>query len=147
MSQSLTKLYVHLVFSTKNREPNLHRNELPNIYAYIIKTLADNHCFVEAIGGTTNHIHILFQLHKTISLSDLVRIVKTNSAKMINQTHHNCYWQDGYAAFSVSQSVLENVKQYILGQEEHHKVKSFQDELRQFLQAYDIPFDERYVWD
>jgi len=147
MPQSLTKIYVHLVFSTKNREPNLHKDELSNIHAYIVKTLADNHCYVEAIGGTTNHIHILFQQNKNISLSEVVRIVKSYSSKFISQTHHNCYWQDGYAAFSVSQTVIENVKQYINGQEEHHKHVSFQEELLSFFKAQGIEYDERYLWD
>lgn len=106
------------------------------------------HCPVICVGGTEDHVHILFMLDKNTALADVVEQLKRASSKwMKTQSPENRYfaWQEGYAAFSVSQSKMETVKRYIQGQAEHHKKVPFLDELKQFLEAYNTAYDERYL--
>ena len=150
MSQSLSKLYVHLVFSTKDRIDMIPPNELSNVHAYVAEVFNAQHNPAICVGGTTNHIHILFVLNKTTTIADIVRVVKSTTSKWINtqrgmMSRPFC-WQEGYGAFSVSNSHVEAVADYIRGQEEHHKQMSFQDEIRRMCQLYHIDLDERYAW-
>lgn len=150
MSQSLAKLYVHLVFSTKGRTETLPKQHLDEVYRYIAEILNSNHCPAIQIGGTANHIHILYIQSKTMTLSDTVRLIKSNSSKWINEKsgrYNSFSWQDGYGAFSISQSHVEAVQSYIKRQEEHHKKVDFKDEFRRLCHIYDVGIDERYVWD
>ena len=150
MPQSLSKLYVHLVFSTKGRTDTIPKTHLEEIHAYVAEILNNHHCPAIQVGGTANHIHILFILSKTMSISEAVRTVKANSSKWINQNNsplHPFAWQDGYGAFSVSQSHVEAVQNYIIGQEEHHKGIDFKDEFRRLCKKYNVEIDERYAWD
>ena len=150
MSQSLAKLYVHLVFSTKGRTETLPKQHLSEVHAYVAEILNQNHCPAIVVGGTANHIHILYVQSKTMTLSDTVRLVKSNSSKWINEKngHFNPFaWQDGYGAFSISQSHVDAVTNYIKGQEEHHAKTSFQDEFRRLCQLYDVELNEKYGWD
>jgi len=107
-------------------------------------------CPVLVVNSVEDHIHILFLLHRTVALSKVVEDVKKSSAKWL-KTQSDDYsqfaWQAGYGAFSVSESNVPVVKQYIADQEQHHRKKSFQDELRSFLRKHHIEFDERYLWD
>ncbi len=151
MSQSLSKNYIHLVFSTKGRTNTLPQQHLSEIHAYIAEILNNNHCPSICVGGITNHIHILFCLDKTQALSDIVRIVKSCTTQWINNKmgsllHHFC-WQDGYGAFSISQGHIPAVTNYINHQVEHHKKVSFQEEFRKICRIYNVALDERYVWD
>lgn len=175
MPQSLAKNYIHLVFSTKGRTETIPKAHLKEVHAYVAEILNYNHCPALNVGGTANHIHILFVLSKTMTLSDTVRLVKANSSKWINEKNGNLAlpssfspqqcsnadsalrsvrrpfnpfcWQDGYGAFSISQGHIDAVKQYIDNQEEHHKGVSFEDEFRKICKMYDVGLDERYAWD
>jgi len=151
MSQSLAQIYVHLVFSTKNRTPWLkdgsHRQEL---HRYLHGVCRNQNCPAVAVGGVEDHVHLLVRLGKTTSVSVLIRELKTESTKWIREksnTLSDFHWQNGYGAFSVSPSHLEALIHYIENQEEHHKTESFQDEFRRLLRKYEIEYDERYVWD
>ncbi len=149
MSQSLAKVYLHLVFSTKNREPVLAdawRDELFNVLGGTANNLG---CQSLIVGGVADHAHMLFQLGRTISIADAAGKIKSASSAWVNQTRGlsaEFHWQGGYACFSVSQSNVEAVREYIRRQAEHHARQSFQDELREWLRRYEIEWDERYVW-
>lgn len=150
MAQSLSSVLVHLVFSTKNREPLITsaiETELFPVMATVLRELKSPSF---AINGTADHLHMLFSLARTIAIADLVEEVKTSTSKWIKtkgRPFRNFHWQRGYGAFSVSQSQIQIVKRYIANQKTHHRRVTFQDEYRKFLNSYGIPFDERYVWD
>ena len=154
MSQSLSQLWIHIVVSTKNRYSFLKNLSLrERIYDYMASICSTLNCHTTIIGGTEDHVHFLTKLHKSIALSALIEEVKKSSSKWIKTLHDSnneldhFYWQRGYAAFSVSQSQIENVKEYIKNQETHHKKRSFQDELRQFLIQHSVPYEEKYIWE
>ncbi len=150
MPQSLAKIYVHLVFSTKERTKTLPKQHLEEIHAYVAEILNNNHCPAIQVGGTANHIHILYIQSKSIALSDTVRLVKSNSSKWINEKNgkFNVFaWQNGYGAFSVSQNHIEAVCEYIKAQKEHHSKTDFKSEFRRLCEIYDVPLDEKYAWD
>jgi REP element-mobilizing transposase RayT len=150
MPQSLAKNYIHLVFSTQDRRPFLTHATRPDLFAYITNLMKNMNCAVFQVGGVEDHIHVLFSLDKNIALSKFVNDLKTNSSKWLKTKSDNLIdfaWQRGYGAFSVSQSDLESVKEYIQNQVKHHEKMSFQDELRTLLQRYEIEFDEQYLWD
>ena len=150
MGQSLAKVYLHVVFSTENREPVLAepwRDELFNVLGGAANNLE---CQSLIVGGTADHIHVLYQLGRTISISDSVGKIKSTSSLWVNQTRGLAmpfHWQSGYAAFSVSQSNIEAVREYIRRQPDHHARESFQDELREWLRRYEVEWDERYLWE
>jgi REP element-mobilizing transposase RayT len=150
MPQSLAKVYLHVIFSTKNREPLLldaWRDDLFNILGATANNLG---CQSLVVGGMPDHVHMLFQLGRTIAMSEAISKIKSTSSLWINQTHPEktpFHWQAGYAAFSVSQSNIEAVRAYIINQAQHHAKQSFQDEVREWLRRYEIEWDERYVWD
>ena len=150
MPQSLACLYAHLVFSTKNREPFIVPDFAPRLYAYIGGILRETGSVLIEAGGMPDHIHLLVSLGRQASVADTVRAIKSNSSRWVHETFPNraaFAWQSGYGAFSVSYSNVEAVREYIRGQEEHHKVRTFQDEFREFLRRHAIECDERYVWD
>jgi REP element-mobilizing transposase RayT len=150
MSQSLARVYLHVVFSAKDRAPLLAdewRDELFRVLGGAANNLG---CQSLIVGGVADHVHMLFQLGRTITIADAVGKIKSTSSAWINQTRGLClefHWQAGYAAFSVSQSSIETAREYIRKQAEHHATQSFQDELREWLRRYKIEWDERYVWD
>lgn len=122
----------------------------PDLRAYLIGVLSNMGCYTTEFGGTENHVHILLTLNKSLAMTEMVGKVKSNTSRWIHQTYpqlHAFAWQEGYGAFSVSESKVEVVKKYIQNQVEHHKKQTFQDELREFLKAYGIEWDEKYVWD
>jgi REP element-mobilizing transposase RayT len=148
--QSLAKVYLHVIFSTKNRESVLADPWRDELFHVIGGTANNLGCQSLIVGGIADHIHLLFQLGRTITIADAVGKIKATSSNWINQSHrlpNEFHWQAGYAAFSVSQSNVEAVRDYIRRQPEHHAAQSFQDELREWLRRYEIPWDERYVWD
>jgi len=150
MAQSLSKIYVHLIFSTKDRERALPDEVRPDLHAYIGGTFKGLGCSPIAINSEPDHLHALFLLARTAALSDVVGQLKKSSNDWLRSRSpqfEKFFWQAGYGAFSVSQSQVEDVRAYIGNQREHHRVKSFQEELRAFFKAYEIEFDERYVWD
>lgn len=150
MPQSLNKIYIHIVFSTKNREPLISDDIKEDLYKYLGGICKNLECNPLQIGGYNNHIHILCLLSKKITLVKLLEEIKSSSSKWIktqDTKFSNFYWQSGYGAFSVNPTEIEVVKNYILNQEEHHKVKSFKDEYRAFLKKYEVDYNEDYVWD
>ncbi len=149
MPQSLSKVLVHLVFSTKQREPLIGAEVRPRLHNYIVGILDNLKCHSIQTGGVEDHVHILCPLHRTISQADLVEEVKKGSSKWMKSD--GCVpgfaWQAGYGAFSIGESQVDAVVRYIRNQEEHHHKVTFQEEYRRFLERYKIPYDERYVWD
>ena len=120
------------------------------MHAYLATTLRNHDCETLIVGGVEDHAHALFALSRTLPIASVVKEVKRTSSSWIKGTSRKLskfYWQGGYAAFSVSQSNLQQVIRYIENQEEHHKRVTFQDEFRAFLKAYGVEYDERYVWD
>jgi putative transposase len=148
MPQSLANILVHLVFSTKHREPWIHDEIRPHLNAYVVGILANHQSPSVATNSVKDHMHILFALYKTYSVSKIVEEVKTDSSRWMKaQGTRSFYWQNGYGAFSIGQSQMAAVKKYIACQEQHHRTMSFQEEFRRFLERYQVPYDERYVWD
>jgi putative transposase len=150
MAQSLVRNYLHIVFSTKHRQPLIYPTIETELYQYIGGICNNLECFPIKIGGHSDHIHILCVLSKKLALIKLLEEMKSHSSKWVKTKDDrlkNFYWQDGYGAFSINPSEIDVVKAYIENQHEHHKKKSFQDEYRAFLKKYKIDFDERYVWD
>ena len=148
MSQSLARNVVHLVFSTKHRAPFIRAEVSDRLFAYLAGALNEMNCPAIKAGGVEDHVHLLFVLSKTLALSDVVKDVKKGSSVWAKEhVHPDFYWQTGYGAFSVSRSNEEQVTAYIVGQEGHHKKRTFQDEFRAFLRKHGIEWDERYVWD
>jgi len=150
MPQSLSQLYVHLIFSTKHREPMLLSPVREHLHAYLATVLKNQDSPGLKVGGTSDHVHALFRLSKNWALAKIVEEVKTSSSKWLKTQGRalaNFHWQGGYGAFSVSPAELEQVVDYITRQEAHHRVMSFQEEYRNFLKSYGIEYDERYVWD
>ena len=150
MPQSLSQLYVHLVFSTKLREPLLLLPLRTEMHAYLATVLTNSGSPAIKVGGTSDHVHALFRLSKNTSLAEVVEEVKTSSSKWIKTKRRamaTFHWQSGYGGFSVSPAHVEKVAEYVAQQEAHHRGVSFQDEYRRLLQRYGIEYDERYVWD
>jgi putative transposase len=149
--QSLSKVFIHLVFSTKNRRPFIDEAIQPELYPYIAKVLYGE-CSSPAkiIGGVEDHLHILLNLSRTISIANLVETIKVQSSKWIKtkgSAYSKFHWQTGYGAFSVSSSAVDAVSQYILGQKDHHRKRTFMDEYRGLLDKHEMEYDEKYVWD
>jgi REP element-mobilizing transposase RayT len=150
MPQSLAKNSLHLVFSTKNRHPFINSEIQPELHSYIATVLKTLISPALIINSMEDHIHILFLLHRTVTLSKAVEEIKKSSSKWIKTKSpelSDFAWQSGYGAFSVSESNIESVKSYIQNQQEHHRTKTFQEELRIILTKHKIEFDERYLWD
>jgi putative transposase len=149
MSQSFAALFVHLVFSTKRREPRLDDELSPRLYAYFGGILRNHDCQLVAAGGMPDHVHMLIALGRTKTISETVRVVKANSSSWMHSElrRTDIGWQDGYGAFSVSQSNLPQVEDYLAHQAEHHKRQTFQEEFLALLNRHGLSWDERYVWD
>ena len=150
MGQSLVKNYIHIVFSTKHRIHMIDDAIENELYAYLGGICNNLECQVLKVGGYTNHIHILCLLSKKITLAKLLAEVKANSSRWMKtkgEIYQNFYWQDGYGAFSVRQSEVQVVSNYIANQKEHHNKRSFKDEYREVLKEHGLEFDEKYVWD
>lgn len=150
MPQSLSAVYIHLVFSTKNRQPFLRdvgaRTRLHSQVGGISKTLG---CAPILTGGVEDHVHLLARFGRTITQAEWVKELKRVSNLWLKNEYQmrDFEWQDGYADFSVSESNLEQVKRYIANQEEHHRKINFQDELRELFRRHRMEWDERYIWD
>ena len=148
MPQSLSSILVHLVFSTKQREPLISPAIQPELYKYLATVFRTAESLPLSIGGFTDHVHILFALPRTKTIAGIVEEVKIASSKWLKTKGiRNFHWQAGYGAFSIGQSNVAVLENYIARQKEHHERRSFQDEYRAFLRHYDVQFDERYVWD
>ena len=149
MSQSLTHLIVHAVFSTKNREPILPMEVHSDLYAYMGGILKSLGCVPLMINGTNDHVHLLFILSKNIALAKVFEEIKGTSSQWIktkSAVRKTFAWQGGYGAFSVSESQCQKVSDYIACQEEHHRKQTFQEELLALFQKHNIEYDEKYLW-
>nr|NGX57994.1 hypothetical protein [Chlamydiota bacterium] len=124
MGQSLSKVYLHIVFSTKGRRLFISPNIEKKLHGYISSICQNHGCFVHAIGGIEDHIHILIEQPRSMTISKIVELIKSNSSKWIksqNREYSIFSWQSGYGVFSVDQSTYHAVKKYIANQKEHHK--------------------------
>jgi len=151
MSQSLAKILIHTVFSTKERRPFLRdqmlREEMHHYLGGILKNLD---CQPIVVGGVEDHVHALCALSRTCQVAEMVKEMKRGSSLWIKQAHpdqQDFAWQNGYGVFSVGYSQLGQVRDYIQDQQKHHLNRSFQDEFRLLLKRYAVEYDERYVWD
>lgn len=150
MAGTYTKLYYHIVFSTKNRQrfvSNSIENELHKYVCGIIRGFGGQ---AIEVNGTTDHIHILAIVPPTVSISDALRTIKANSSKWVHDTTPTLAtfgWQDGYSAFTVSESQVESARQYIRDQKTHHRERDYKAELLALLQKHGVEYDERYLWD
>ena len=150
MPQSLSKVYVHIVFSTKNRENRLDANIEATMHEYLGGICKGLECNSVRIGGHQSHVHILCLLSRKNAQMKLVEELKKQSSKWIKtkgEVYSDFHWQDVYGIFSINPTETDKVIEYIGKQQEHHKYRSFQDEFRAFLNKYKIDYDERYVWD
>ena len=151
MSQSLVQIYIHLVFSTKDRRPFLQDKELREAtHAYLAGIFKNLDSPALIIGGVEDHVHVSFRLGKQRKISDIVREVKRDSSTWVKEQYpvlSNFYWQSGYCAFSVSPTHLNSLAEYIQNQESRHEQVTFQEEFRRLCEKNGIEIDERYVWD
>jgi REP element-mobilizing transposase RayT len=150
MPQSLSSVLIHLVFSTKHREPWIRANLESEFHAYGSTVLRNLGCPALEMNGTADHVHVLFVRSRVKTIAEVVEELKTSTSKWIKTkggAFAGFHWQSGYSAFSVSQSNVEQVREYIQRQEEHHATRSFEDEVRDLLAKHGVSFDERYVWD
>lgn len=151
MPQALSTVYLHLVFSTKDRRPFLRDRDVREaMHAFLGAVSKQMDCPPILIGGVEDHVHLLARFARTISQADWVKELKRVSSGWIKERgreYADFKWQGGYAVFSVSQSNVETVKEYIARQDENHKKIGFQDELRALLRRHNAEWDEKYLWD
>lgn len=149
MSQSLSKLFIHIIFHIKNHNSKIRKEEKDELYSYIGSIIKDNQSIPIIINGVEDHIHILCIMSKNIALAKLVEEIKRHSSRWIktkNRHYVDFAWQGGYGGFSVSPPLYEKTKRYIENQEEHHKKMNFKKEYLLFLKEYGVDYDERYLW-
>lgn len=149
MSQTLVSLLAHVVFSTKNREPFITPEIEPELFAYVGGILNNHESRLLTAGGTADHVHLLISQSKNISLSALMKDIKKDSSSWIKtkgSEFRNFHWQDGYGAFSIGKSEIPELKKYFASQKEHHRKRTFKEELIEFLEEYGVAYDERYLW-
>lgn len=148
MSQSLCQNYLHVVFSTKNRQPFLPELEVrEDMFSYLAGTCRNLNSPALQVGGMPDHVHLLCRLSKNLSVADLVRELKRESSKWAKSHARNFSWQKGYGAFSISPAHIAALRKYIVSQENHHRRTTFQEEFRRLCEKYDVAIDERYCWD
>ena len=150
MSQTLTDLNYHMVFSTKGRQPMLPPSIRERVHEFIGGIIREMGGTSHRIGGIVDHVHIVCVLPPKISVSDAVRTIKANSSRWIrglSPKHRIFGWQAGYSAFTISQSRLDDVIRYVANQEEHHRKMTFREELMGLLKKHGVEYDERYIWE
>lgn len=149
MPQSLAQIIVHIIFGTKTRQPFITAEIEPELFAYMGDTIKRNGGIPFLINGTKDHVHILCNMPRTVSLAKYIEEIKRNSSRWIKSKgvdYTDFAWQDGYGAFSVSSSKKKVVEKYIRDQKLHHKQLSFKEVLIRFFKEYGIQYDERYLW-
>jgi REP element-mobilizing transposase RayT len=149
MSQSLSRILLHLVFSTKNREPWIDESVCPALHAYLAGACRSIGCEAYRVGGTADHIHIACTLPRTLTVSNLLEEIKKSSSSWLKQQNGipaSFAWQSGYGVFSVGESQLPTLLRYIDNQKEHHRTRTFKEEYLDFLKRYGVNHDERYLW-
>jgi putative transposase len=148
MASTFTNLLFHIVFSTKDRTPSIHEGLRERLYEYMGGIIRGERGTLLEIGGVPDHVHLLAKLKSDISIAEMVRLIKSNSSKWVNESiglTERFEWQTGYGAFSVSESQAKKVRKYIQDQESHHAKVSFRDELITLLKKHGIEYDERYL--
>lgn len=149
MANTFTQIHIHAVFTVQNRECIIGNQWKDELYKYISGTIQNHNHKLLTFNGMPDHIHVLFGMRPSQSLSDLLQDIKGNSSKWINErkfVRGKFSWQEGYGAFSYSKSQLPQVIQYIESQQEHHKRKTFLEEYKELLQTFDVEFDEHYIF-
>ncbi|MBX2934508.1 MAG: IS200/IS605 family transposase [Ferruginibacter sp.] len=150
MPGTFSQVYIQVVFAVKGRENLIGKAWKDDLHKYIAGIIKGKGHKSIIVNGMPDHIHVFIGLKPAMSISDLARDIKNNSSKWINDNkliQGKFQWQEGYGAFSYSQSHIENVYNYILNQEEHHKVKSFREEYIDFLKKFEIEHDEKYLFE
>jgi REP element-mobilizing transposase RayT len=150
MANTFTNLLYHVVFSTKQREPLIRDKWKSELYPYLGGIIRNERGTLLEAGGTADHVHLLLKLPASLAIADMLRLIKANSSKWINENEFSrgsFAWQTGYAAFSVSESQAPAVRRYILNQVEHHRGQSFQEEFVALLERHGIAYDPQRLWD
>jgi len=150
MSQSLVCCYLHLIFSTKERRQLLVSGIQDRLWPYMGGIARENGMQALEVGGREDHGHLLLSMPAALTIAKGVQLIKGGSSKWLNDTffsQRDFHWQNGYAVFSVSPPSIDSVREYIQQQEAHHHTHTFKEEVLAFLQRYQIPYDERYLWD
>ena len=148
MANSYTQIHIHIIFAVLYRYASIDISWEVELYKYITSIVSNNGHKVIQIGGMPDHIHLLIGMQPTQTLADLVNKVKSNSSLWINKNKRilgKFYWQEGYSAFSYGKSQLDSVVKYIINQKAHHKNKSFSEENKEFLDLFNVEYDERYI--
>jgi REP element-mobilizing transposase RayT len=149
MANTYSELIYHVIFSTKRREPLISAGLCSDLYAYIGGIVRARKSMLVEIGGMPDHLHLVIRMCPDLSVAELVRLVKADSSKWVNERPDSIGrfgWQEGYGAFSVSSSQLPGVCEYVQRQSEHHRTRAFQEEYVEFLRRHEIEFDESYLW-
>lgn len=148
MPSTYTKLYYHLVFSTQERRALIDSGWEERLYAVIGGIIREHQGVLLAAGGMPDHVHLLVSCRPTVAISSLLRDIKSNSSNWVHEQFIKSFaWQEGYSAFTVSHSALDDVKSYLAHQKEHHRKRDFKEELLAILRLNEVEFDERYVFD
>ena len=149
MSQSLCKIYLHIIFHVKNTSPTIDEAHWTRVHSYIGQLINITGCQTIRVGGIEDHIHVVCILSRNETVAHLVEEIKRNSSrwlKTLNSKYASFAWQGGYAAFSISQSIVEKTVEYVNNQKTHHQKNSYEDEYVQFLEKYRIDYDEKYLF-
>ena len=149
MAHTFHKLYYHLVWSTKERQPLLVPEIQTRLFEYLGGSFRNLECNPITIGGMPDHVHALISVPPKIAISEVMRNVKTHTSKWVKETFNQAgdfAWQEGFGAFSVSQSGRDEVIKYIRHQKEHHQSYTFKEEFIKFLKLYEVEFNEEYLW-
>jgi putative transposase len=147
MAQTCGNVVVHLIFSTKPRQPLVAPDIRSDLFAYLGGIVRETGGTALIVNGACDHVHMLIRIRPSHPIAEIARIVKTNSSAWIHQKGHKEFaWQAGYGVFSVSESNIPAVTRYIATQDEHHKKRSFQEEFVAFLKKNNVAYDERYIW-
>ena len=149
MANTYHQMYIQTVFPVKFREGMIDKAWKEQLCAVMGNLINENGCKTILVNGVEDHVHCFFSLKPSISVSDLMKNVKAKSSKWINEQHltkERFEWQDGFGAFSYGHSQINNVFQYIKNQEEHHLTKTFKEEYLKFLEIFEVPYDERYIF-
>ncbi|MCB2155108.1 IS200/IS605 family transposase [bacterium] len=150
MPQSLSLILIHVIFSTKDRRPFIDHANRQALHAYMATIARNEGAECYRIGGVEDHVHLAIRLPRTMAVADLIRQIKASSSSWMKEQSKDLAvfaWQRGYACFSISPQYRQELLEYIDNQEEHHRSRTFQEELRVFLSKYEVDYDEAYVWD
>ena len=149
MSQLLCKVYIHIIFHIKTVSPSIKEEHLERLHSYLGLLINNTGCQTMLVGGVSDHVHIVCQLSRNETIAHLVEEIKRNSSrwiKTIDNRYKHFAWQGGYAAFSVSESVIPKTLNYVRNQKAHHTKKTFREEYLAFLRLYNVDYDERYAF-